>query len=87
MSNAKKSFNKREWYSAVYLAMSMLELKPRRDFSITGEDLKHAAHDLLKGLIQRSEGETPTLTDKTRGILKLIEAESLLHSKNGGGLQ
>ncbi|MBP7229605.1 MAG: hypothetical protein KA997_04105 [Moraxellaceae bacterium] len=81
-------FNENEWYSAVYMAKSCLELTPRPTFGITESDLKVAAHDFLNGLIARLEGRAPTLSEKTREIVSLLNSEAVMEiAKNGGGLQ
>ena len=81
-------FNQSEWFSAVYLAKSCLELKARSDFQITDKMLKQTAFDLLQGLIDRAEGKKPTLSENARTVIALINSEAVIDiAKNGGGLQ
>ena len=81
-------FNETEWFSAVFLAMTCLELNPRPEFNISEHDLKLAAHELLSGLVARWESRKPELCESTREILALINSESVMHiAKTGGGLQ
>lgn len=80
-------FNEKEWFSAVFLAHSMLSLPPRDDFGITEIDLKNAATEFLQGLIDRSEGKTPRLSEKTREIIAILDSEAVMHiAKTGGGV-
>lgn len=88
MSQEKNPFNPKEWFSAVYLAHSILQLPPREDFDISEDDLKNAAIEYLAGLIARHDGGQPVLSDKTREITALIFADSICEiASNGGGLQ
>lgn len=88
MTKKSEQFNPREWFSAVFLAHSILQLPPREDFDISADDLKNAAMEYLAGLIARHGGGQPVLSDKTREITALIFTESTCEiARNGGGLQ
>ena len=77
--------NEREWFSAVYLAHAMLELEAYPEFQISKHDLKIGALELLKGLIDKHEGTSPALSQKTREILTLIDAFAVVQTAQTGG--
>lgn len=82
------NFNQKEWFYAVFLARSILDLSPRNDFGITESDLKNAAIELLQGLLDRAEGKLPGTSKKTREIFSIIESEAVMQiARNGGGVQ
>jgi hypothetical protein len=83
-----KRFNEKEWFSAVFMAKSMLELTPNPEFNITEQDLKNTAMEYLNGLIARHDGNQPTLSDKAREITSILQSYATIEiAKNGGGLQ
>lgn len=81
-----KKIGDSEWFSAVYLAHSMLELDAYPAFDISKEDLKIGAMQLLRGLIDKHDGLQPSLSQKTKEIIALINAHAVSDiAKNGGG--
>ena len=78
-------FNKQEWFSAVYLAHILLELEAYPEFHISEHDLKIGAFELLKGLIDRHDGKSPVLSQKTREIITLINANAVIQTAQTGG--
>lgn len=81
-------FNQKEWFYAVYMARTFLVLPPRYAHNITEDDLKNAAIDMLEGLLDRAEGNAPTISMKTKEIMALAQAEVEIElARTGGGLQ
>lgn len=80
--------NEKEWFSAVFLARHLLDLSAHEPLDITLNDLRSGAIELLDGLIARYDGGVPSLSEKTREIISLVQTyASIETAKNGGGLQ
>jgi hypothetical protein len=81
-------FNEQEWFSAVYMAKVLLELPENKDFNISLDELKTAAWEYLNGLIERYDGNQPTLSDRTSEISFFLETcAAINNARDGGGLQ
>lgn len=70
--NAQQPVNQNEWLAAVCCAHAFLTLPFGDVQGVNKDEFLKAAVELLEGLLDRANGQTPTLSSRTAELIKIM---------------